>query len=126
MANKSNKNTNNMGKVVVAGATVAALTAAGYILFGPGGKKNRQKISSWTVKMKGDIIEKFEQVKELTEPVYHSIVDEVAKKYEEQKEVSKEELLALVTDMKKHWKDMARDTDSEARKPARKEDQKNN
>ena len=109
-----------MGKVIAAGVTVAALTAAGYILFGPDGKKNRRKINSWAVKMKGDIIEKFEQVKELTEPIYHSIVDEVAKKYEERKEVSQEELREFVNDMKQQWKEMARDAKKATEKSVRK------
>lgn len=119
MTKKSN-DTSNVGKVIAAGATVAALTAAGYILFGPDGKKNRRKINSWAIKMKGDIIEKFEEAKELTEPVFHSIVDEIAKKYEERKEVSKEELVELVAEMKKHWKDMARDAKKAAKKSVKK------
>lgn len=114
MAKNSNKNMNTVGKVIGAGATVVALTAAGYILFGPEGKKNRRKISSWAVKMKGDIIEKFEEAKELTEPIYQGIVDEVAKKYEEQKEVNKEELHELVADMKKQWQDIVRDAKNAA------------
>lgn len=119
MTEKTN-NSSNMGKVIAAGVTVAALTAAGYILFGPDGKKNRRKINSWAVKMKGDIIEKFEEAKELTEPIFHGIVDEVAKKYKERKEVSREEIDELVADMKKHWKEMARDAKKAAKKSVRK------
>jgi gas vesicle protein len=119
MTKKAN-DASSMGKVIAAGATVAALTAAGYILFGPDGKKNRRKINSWAIKMKGDIIEKFEEAKELTEPIFHSIVDEVAKKYGERKEVSKEEIAELVAEMKKHWKDMARDAKKAAKKSVKK------
>lgn len=116
MAKKSNENMDNMGKAIAAGVTVAALTAAGYILLGPEGKKNRRKISGWAVKMKGEIIEKFEQAKELTEPIYQGIVDEVAKKYRAQKEVNSRELNELVADMKKRWKDMVKDAKSVAKK----------
>lgn len=86
------------------GAGVAALTAAAYVLFGPEGKKNQKAIRSWAVKMKGEIIEKFEEAKELTEPVYHEIIDNVQAKYAKFKNVDKEELKATVAEIKKHWK----------------------
>jgi gas vesicle protein len=86
------------------GAGVAALTAAAYVLFGPEGKKNRKIIRGWSVKMKGEIIEKFEKAKELTEPVYHEIIDNVQAKYAKLKDVDQEELVKVVSDIKKHWK----------------------
>ena len=78
-------------------------------MFGPEGKKNRKAIKGWAVKMKGELIEKFEQAKEITEPVYHAIVDQVSAKYAKQKDVSEEELSKLVAEVRKHWKSMASD-----------------
>lgn len=93
------------GKTIVGiGAGVAAITAAAYILFGPNGAKNRKIVRGWAVKMKGEIIEKFENAKELTEPVYHEIIDNVEAKYAKLKNVDKEELTKVVGDIKKHWK----------------------
>jgi len=86
------------------GAGVAALSAAAYVLFGPEGKKNRKIIKGWSVKMKGEIIEKFENVKELTEPVYNEIIDNVQAKYAKLKNVDQEELTKVVGEIKKHWK----------------------
>jgi len=86
------------------GVGVAALSAAAYVLFGPNGKKNQKAIRSWAVKMKGEIIEEFEKAKELTEPVYHNIVDKVQAKYAKFKNVDKEELKATINEIKKHWK----------------------
>jgi hypothetical protein len=86
------------------GAGVAALSAAAYVLFGPEGKKNRKIIRGWSVKMKGEIIEKFENAKELTEPVYHNIVDGIQAKYAKLKNVDPEELQNVVAEIKKHWK----------------------
>jgi hypothetical protein len=42
-----------------------------------------------SVKIKGDIIEKFEKVKEITEPIYYEIVDEISKKYSKLKTLIK-------------------------------------
>jgi len=89
--------------VIGIGAGVAALTAAAYVLFGPDGKKNQKAIRSWAVKMKGEIIEKFENAKELTEPVYHNIIDSVQAKYAKLKNVDQAELEATVKEIKKHW-----------------------
>ena len=90
--------------VIGVGVGVAALSAAAYVLFGPDGKKNRKAIRSWSVKMKGEIIEKFENAKELTEPVYHKIVDEAKAKYAKLKNVDPAELEATVSEIKRHWK----------------------
>ena len=104
MEKKSNKKGMSTGAMVGIGAGVAAATVAGYLLFGPEGKKNRKTVKGWAVKMKGEIIEKLESVKELTEPVYHDIINKAQEKYAKIKNMDKEELAALVTDMKKHWK----------------------
>jgi len=98
--------------VVGIGAGVAALSAAAYVLFGPQGKKNQKAIRSWAVKMKGEIIEKFEDAKELTEPVYHKIIDSAEAKYAKLKNVDKEELAATVAEIKKHWKALKKEVSS--------------
>jgi uncharacterized protein (DUF2225 family) len=97
------------GKVLGIGAGVAALSAAAYVLFGPEGKKNRKVIKGWAVKMKGEIIEKFEDAKELTEPVYHQIIDSVQAKYAKLKNIDQEELDKVVAEIKKHWKALKKD-----------------
>jgi hypothetical protein len=100
----------SVGKVLGISAGVAALSAAAYVLFGPEGKKNRKVIKGWAVKMKGEIIEKFEDAKELTEPVYHQIIDGVQAKYAKLKNVDQEELTKVVAEIKKHWKALKKDT----------------
>lgn len=99
------------GKTIASiGAGVAVLTAAAYVLFGPKGSKNRKIIRGWAVKMKGEMIEKFENVKELTEPVYNEIIDNVQTKYAKLKNVDPEELKEVVGEIKKHWKALKKET----------------
>jgi hypothetical protein len=95
-------------KIIGIGMGVAALTAAAYVLFGPEGKKNRKMIRSWGVKMKAEIIEKFEKTKEITEPIYHQIIDNAQAKYAKIKNVDQNELALMVAELKKHWKDLAK------------------
>ena len=112
----SKKQSSNVGTKVAIGAGVVALSAAAYLLFGPEGKKNRKIIRGWAVKMKGEIIEKLEAAKEITEPVYHDIVDKVTEKYAKLKNVDQEELLAVVADVRKQWKNMIKDAKPKSKK----------
>lgn len=106
--------------VIGIGAGVAALSAAAYVLFGPNGKKNRKIIRGWSVKMKGEIIEKFENAKELTEPVYHQIIDSVQEKYAKLKNVDQEELISVVNEIKKHWKSIKKEAMGKKTKTSKK------
>lgn len=104
------KKTNNTPAIVAGiSAGVAALAAAGYFILGPKGAKNRKAIKGWTLKMKGEVLEKIERVKEVTPEIYGSIIDEVGTKYLKVKGVGMEEVQALVLDLKKHWKAIAKD-----------------
>jgi hypothetical protein len=98
-----------VGEAIGIGAGIAAISAAAYIMFGPQGKKNRKIVRGWAVKMKGEVIEKLENAKEITEPVYHSIIDQVKSKYSKVKNIDMKELEDVVLDIKKHWKSLEKD-----------------
>jgi hypothetical protein len=115
MATNNNRQSNGMGKAVAVTAGVVAATAAAYLMFGPNAKKNRKTVKGWAVKMKGEIIEKFENAKELSQSAYENAVDEVKNKYSKFKNVEKSELDAIVRDAKKHWKAIVRDSKSAAK-----------
>lgn len=106
MQKKTNKS--NAVKVAVIGASLAGLAATAYFLFGPKGKKNRQHTKAWAIKMKGEIVEKLESAREITEPVYREIIDIVAREYKKGKKASQPEIEALAQDLKKHWKSISK------------------
>lgn len=87
----------------VVGAGVAALSVGAYLMFGPDAKKNRKLVRGWAVKMKGEIMEKLEEAKDITEPIYNKVIDEVAKKYTTLKNVDKDELVAHIKEIRKQW-----------------------
>jgi hypothetical protein len=102
------KTTNsNVVKYAVIGASLAGLAATAYFFFGPKGKKHRQHAKAWAIKMKGDVVEKLEKAREITEPIYREIIDTVAKEYKKGKKASQPEIEALATDLKKHWKSIS-------------------
>ncbi len=101
------KDNNKVLKIASITAGAFALAAAGYYFFGPNGKKNQKKLAGWTIKMKGEVVEKLEQLKEVSEPVYNNVVDAVAMKYAKLKD--EEEVATLAKDLKKHWKSVTKD-----------------
>ncbi len=124
MNKKTQKHNNNAGNIVAVGAGIAALSAAAYVLFGPEGKKNRKVIRGWAIKMKGEVIERLETARNITEPVYHDIIDTVAEKYAKVKHIDTEELANAVDELRKQWKHMARDAKQKNKKVAKKTSKK--
>lgn len=91
-------------ELVVIGASVAAMAATAYFFLGPKGKKHQKQAKAWAIKMKGDVVEKLERARDITEPIYHEIIDSVAREYEKGKKANRTEINALAHDLKKHWK----------------------
>ena len=112
------KNTNNIGKIIAIGAGAAAITAAGYFFFCLNGPKNRKVMKGWMIKMKGDVVEKIEKVKDVTEDTYHNIVDTVAKSYVGSG--SKAEVEMLAKELKSHWKSISKKGVSKVKKAVKK------
>lgn len=96
--------------LAVLGASLAGLAATAYFFLGPKGKKNQKSVKAWAIKMKGDVVERLEKAKEVSEPAYNEIIDLVAAEYAKGKKASREEIAALSADLKKHWKTLSRGT----------------
>lgn len=95
-------------QLALLGVAIAGLAATTYFFYGPKGKTNRKHLKAWAIKMKGDVIEKLEKAKDVTESTYHSIIDSVAKEYAKDSKIAKNEVSALAKDLKKHWKAIAK------------------
>ena len=105
--NKKEESQKNNGFAI--GIAAAASAFAGYYLFGPRGKENRAKIKGWTLKAKGEILEKMEKLEEVTENKYEEIVDVVMSKYEKLKSTTEEETQKLKKELKSRYKHVKRD-----------------
>lgn len=92
----------------VIGASLAGVAATAYFFFGPKGKVHQKHARAWVIKMKGEVIEELEHAREITEPVYHEIIDAVAKEYTKGKRAGKAEIEEIAKDLKKHWKSMSK------------------
>lgn len=97
------------GKAISAGVGLAALAVLGaYFLGGKRGSKNRDLIKGWTLKMKGEVLEKIEQVKKLDKKDYEKIVDGVASRYAKLEKVAGPELKKITAEMKKAWGEISK------------------
>ena len=96
--------TKTKSKIIKAGVGLAALAAAGsYFLYGKKNAKNREVVAGWTLKMKGEVLDKMETIKELNEDNYYKAVDTVAARYKKLKKVSATELKHMVKELKGGW-----------------------
>ncbi|MEK9153411.1 MAG: hypothetical protein AAB723_02320 [Patescibacteria group bacterium] len=68
------KSGSNAAEMIALGAGLAGLAglaATAYFFLGPKGKQHQKHTKAWAIKMKGDVIEKLETAREISEPVYH-------------------------------------------------------
>jgi hypothetical protein len=109
MANTKSGNQGMDAKDMAAvGAGIAAIAAGAYFFFGPDGKKHQKKMRGWMVTMKGEVLERLEETRDISEPIYNDIVDSVAKAYSVAGKIPKDEIMSLATDLKKQWRGISR------------------
>jgi hypothetical protein len=109
---------NNHGKktktALKTGAGLAALAAAAagiYYFYGSKeGAVRRKALKGWTVKARGEIMERLEKLENIDREAYNKIVDQVISRYRGVKDVSVGELLALGKELKGHWGNISKGT----------------
>ncbi len=91
-------------QLIGAGLGVAAVAALGaYFFYGKNGGRNRGKIAGWMLKLKGEVLERVEEIKDLNEQEYYKIVDEVAAGYAKLEKAGAEEVKHLAAELKGAW-----------------------
>ena len=98
-------------------AAAAALVAGAYFLYGrKDSPARRQKIKGWVLKMKGEVLEQIDHLKEINETVYNQIVETVASQYSRVKDIDANDVAKVVTELKKHWVDIQKHLDKKTPK----------
>ena len=96
--------------VALAGLAIAGLAGAYFLYGSKDAKKNRNKVKSWMLKAKAEVMDKLEKAKDVSEDKFHTIVDDAAKKYgSKMKDLSPEDVQAFAKSLKKHWKDIKKE-----------------
>lgn len=98
-------------KLVSGLAIIGAVAAAGaYFLYGTkDGAKKRKKVSGWMLQAKGEVLEKLESVKDLSEDKYVQTVAGVINKYRKLKRDHGDEVEVLYNEMMSYWKHIKRE-----------------
>jgi hypothetical protein len=105
-----------IGTGVAAG--VAAAAAGMYLLYGSKhAAKNRRLVKAWSLKARAEVLERLENLSEINEKVYRQVVEEVSARYKKLKHLSSKEVGEFGAELKKHWKDIAKDMRAPARAP---------
>ncbi len=95
-------------KVVGTGIGLAVVAALGaYFLYSNRDEKNPGIIAGWILKMKGEVLEKVEEIKDINEAEYYKIVDEVSAHYAKLGKVGAEELKHMTSELKGAWAHIA-------------------
>ena len=108
----ANNNGGNAGidtkDMAAVGGALAAIAAGAYFFFGPDGKKHQKKMRGWMVSMKGEVLQRLEEARDVSEPIYQEIVDSVAKAHSVAGKIPKEEIMSLAMDLKKQWRTISK------------------
>jgi hypothetical protein len=91
-------------------AVIAAAAAAGFFLYGSKNSvKNRKKIKGWSLKAKGEVLERIEKLKDVSEDEYNKIIDSVSEKYSKMKNIDEEEVKESMEELRKYWKNIKKE-----------------
>ena len=98
-------------KVGLGAASLAALAAAAagafYFYGSKDAAKNRKKMRGWMIKARGEVVERMEKMKDMSEDNYNTVVGQVMDKYKKIKNIDPQEITELAADMRKHWKNIS-------------------
>ena len=95
-----------VGMAVALTAAVAAV-AGTYFLYGSkNAPKNRQKVKSWMLKARAEVLEKLEQSNIMTREEYEAFIDTLANRYARLKNSTQREILDFKREMKGYWPDI--------------------
>lgn len=116
------KNLSSAQKVEIAvGITAAAVAAAGtYFLYGSkNAAKNRQKVKSWMLKAKAEVLDTLEEAQHMTKDEYDQLIEQVSAAYQSAKHnASKADIVAFKKEMKEHWEHIEKAGKKMAKKTA--------
>lgn len=102
MAKKVEKNS-GVGAGLAVVATIAAAAGAYFIYGTKEGAKTKKKVRGWALKAKGEVLEKIEKLKDVSEESYNTTVSSVMQKYEKMRAEHGDEIDAVTKELKGYW-----------------------
>jgi len=94
-----------MGVLGLIGGLAAATAVGAYFVHNSkDAKKKFKNVKGWAMKAKGEVLDRLEDMKDVTEDKYKTTVDSVLSKYGKLKKVEGPEIEKLATELKSHWR----------------------
>lgn len=103
MANSKSGSNRNAGVGIAALAAAAAAAAGAYYFYGKNGPRHRKQLKGWAVKAQGEVMERLEELKDVTRDSYEKTVNDVMAQYKTLKKASPAELASVAKELKGHW-----------------------
>jgi hypothetical protein len=100
---KKKKGMSKKGEMAI-GAGMAALGAGAYYLLGPKSKQHQRKAKALAVKMEKEAEKKLKMARNITEPIYHNVIDAVAEAYSKQYKEHAGDINFVAKKLKGEWK----------------------
>lgn len=90
----------------VGGFILGVLAALGvsYLIKKKMSHSSKMKVKGWMWRMKGEIMDRFENLKDKSSEAYDEIVDEVAEKFEDLKNIDREDVERFAERLKRKWR----------------------
>ena len=98
----------------------AAAAATGLYIYGKNNPAAAKKVKSWSLKAKGEMLEKLEKMQDVSEVAYNAAADAVTAKYAKLKDVGDDQAQALNAELKKYFKAIKREMAPKPKKTAAK------
>lgn len=109
------------GKMLTAGAGIAALGAGAYYFFGPKSKIHQKKALALANKMKKEVFSEIKKAEKVTLPIYHKAVDAISSNYAKQYNLHEKDVEAFAKKLKSEWKNISgKIAKKPTKKPAKK------
>ena len=86
-----------------------ATVASAYFIYKKSSPKTKAKMRGWALKMRGEVLEQLEELKEVNEKIYNVVIDEVSKRYIQAQHIDLKDIEEVAGELKSHWKGIARD-----------------
>jgi len=103
----TNKGISTGAKAGLGIAAIAAAAGAYYFYGSKHAPSNRKQMKGWMIKAKGELVEKMEKMKDISQASYEAAVNQITEKYGKLKDIDPQDLQAMAHDFKRHWKSIS-------------------
>ena len=94
---------------IIGGLAAATAVGAYFVHNSKDAKKKIKNVKGWALKAKGEVLDKLEDMKDVSEDKYKTTVDSVLSKYAKVKKVEGPEVEKLAGELKSHWKTIVKE-----------------